>query len=626
MTMTEPTRQPSLPPRNVLTSSSNYDNNDRADTATISSSKKRVRGFFPSDPSRSEFGDIDVDDDDNDPDYQQHIEAARGEEAVEEENLLSPPRKKQKVISDINECVQVQEFLAAPTIRKLSKSHLTKGQRTLLAVTYGGNVTFDMSEAQVKCVAIKALISSGKVDGELGEAYELLKVTEIEFTNKARQENENSDVQAEFRSLDSEEFWGRLKVLESEENLLRLQIQADKEKEERDKVWDGQRIYGHVTEFSHWSMTRTEHKSEKTENFPAPEGSLSLEELFQVSEVSPNVSTEEILAEEENPIVGKETLSVQNVPQDSSEITEAKLTDIESSTLEVGQRREEAEREERRRQEEAEQSREEARREERRRQEEAEQRKEEAEREERRQEEAEQRREEAEREERRRQEEAKREERRRQHELALKESEQALKVSELELLDKELELERAKKESAEALAAQQASSSTPSALNTFLSTVNSLVSKWTEDEWEQWLEEIEFLFETYVVGPAERTLLLTKHLDGKAKAPTEHWTGINEETWLPSVRPSPGCMKLLLRGGDNSSECNTFKDVLNRTMLEDLFQCVPGLLAVYHSDKQPATLKEACRLADAWETYNHPEAECHYREHNQRANPSAACQ
>ncbi|XP_066968119.1 nucleolar protein 58-like [Macrobrachium rosenbergii] len=42
--------------------------------------------------------------------------------------------------------------------------------------------------------------------------------------------------------------------------------------------------------------------------------------------------------------------------------------------------------------------------------------------------------------------------------------------------------------------------------------------RWTEDEPEQWLEEIEFLFETYDVGPAERASVLTKHLEGKAKA------------------------------------------------------------------------------------------------------------
>ncbi|XP_066941082.1 uncharacterized protein [Macrobrachium rosenbergii] len=136
---------------------------------------------------------------------------------------------------------------------------------------------------------------------------------------------------------------------------------------------------------------------------------------------------------------------------------------------------------------------------------EEEQRQEEEEREEqRRQQEAEQRREEEEQEERKRQCESEEEERRRQHELALK--------------DRELELERAKKESAEALAAQQVSSPTPSALNTSLLTVNNLVGKWTEDELEQWLEEIEFLFETYDVSLAERALLLTKHMDGKAKA------------------------------------------------------------------------------------------------------------
>lgn len=50
--------------------------------------------------------------------------------------------------------------------------------------------------------------------------------------------------------------------------------------------------------------------------------------------------------------------------------------------------------------------------------------------------------------------------------------------------------------------------------------------------------------------------------------------------------------------------CNTFENLFNRTMLEDLFHCAPGPLAVYLNDKQPATLKKACHLADAWETYN----------------------
>ncbi|XP_066986841.1 cyclic nucleotide-gated channel beta-1-like [Macrobrachium rosenbergii] len=225
-------------------------------------------------------------------------------------------------------------------------------------------------------------------------------------SQKARQENENGDVQAEFRRLDSEEFWSRMKVLESEENLLRLQIQADKEKEERDKakeerdkereerdrarrreederekrreeeerekmtpeyynerfrslkkddkitfleyaLTDKPLRISPSTELEKkkphlspscvttTSMKRVEHRSEETEDLPVPEGSLSLEELFQEGEISPNVSTEEILAEEENPIVGKETPGSQNVPEDSSEITEAKLTDIESSTLEI---------------------------------------------------------------------------------------------------------------------------------------------------------------------------------------------------------------------------------------------------------------------------------------------------
>ncbi|XP_066959223.1 uncharacterized protein [Macrobrachium rosenbergii] len=83
------------------------------------------------------------------------------------------------------------------------------------------------------------------------------------------------------------------------------------------------------------SMRKAEHRSEETEDLPVQEGSLNLEELFQEGEVSPNVSTEEILAEEENSIVGEETPSSQNVPEGSSESTE--VTDIESSTFEVSQ-------------------------------------------------------------------------------------------------------------------------------------------------------------------------------------------------------------------------------------------------------------------------------------------------
>ncbi|XP_066958898.1 UBX domain-containing protein 1-like [Macrobrachium rosenbergii] len=60
-----------------------------------------------------------------------------------------------------------------------------------------------------------------------------------------------------------------------------------------------------------------------------------------------------------------------------------------------------------------------------------------------------------------------REERRRQHELAFKE--------------KELELERAKRENAEDMARQQASSPTPAAPNAPILSINSLVPKWTED-------------------------------------------------------------------------------------------------------------------------------------------------
>ncbi|XP_066943117.1 IgA receptor-like [Macrobrachium rosenbergii] len=100
-----------------------------------------------------------------------------------------------------------------------------------------------------------------------------------------------------------------------------------------------------------------------------------------------------------------------------------------------------------------------------------------------------------------------REEQRRQQELALKESSQALKKSELALKEKELELE-----------IQQASNTTPVAPNGPISSINSLVPKWIEEESEAWLEEIEALFENYNTIEIERALVLAKNMEGKAKA------------------------------------------------------------------------------------------------------------
>ncbi|XP_066964191.1 arginine and glutamate-rich protein 1-B-like [Macrobrachium rosenbergii] len=97
-------------------------------------------------------------------------------------------------------------------------------------------------------------------------------------------------------------------------------------------------------------------------------------------------------------------------------------------------------------------------------------------------------------------------ERRRQHKLALKESEQALKASELVLKDKEIELERARKESTKAIASQQASNPIPAAPNAPLSSLNSLVPKWTEEEPEERLEEVEALFDNFNTTEAERDL------------------------------------------------------------------------------------------------------------------------
>ncbi|XP_066941088.1 uncharacterized protein [Macrobrachium rosenbergii] len=97
-----------------------------------------------------------------------------------------------------------------------------------------------------------------------------------------------------------------------------------------------------------------------------------------------------------------------------------------------------------------------------------------------------------------------REEWRRQHKLTLKE--------------KELELKKVREESGEAMAIQQASNPTPAAPNAPISSINSLVPKWTEEELEAWLGEIEALFKNYNTTETKRALVLTKHMEGKAKA------------------------------------------------------------------------------------------------------------
>ncbi|XP_064080620.1 uncharacterized protein LOC135197485 [Macrobrachium nipponense] len=59
--------------------------------------------------------------------------------------------------------------------------------------------------------------------------------------------------------------------------------------------------------------------------------------------------------------------------------------------------------------------------------------------------------------------------------------------------------------------------------------------------------------------------------------------------------------------------CTEFQDLFNRIMLEDLYRCVPGPLAVHLNDKQPKTLVDACRLADDWETFNPSHSTAHRR-------------
>ncbi|XP_066985897.1 uncharacterized protein [Macrobrachium rosenbergii] len=119
--------------------------------------------------------------------------------------------------------LNVQKFLAVPSIQELSKSNLTEGQWTALAVACWGNVSSGMIKAQTRCIAIQALMDSGKIDKELGEAQELLNAAEAKFINKQEQQKEKSDAEEELRRI------------EAEESLIKLKMQAEREREDREK-------------------------------------------------------------------------------------------------------------------------------------------------------------------------------------------------------------------------------------------------------------------------------------------------------------------------------------------------------------------------------------------------------
>ncbi|XP_066950816.1 uncharacterized protein [Macrobrachium rosenbergii] len=282
--------------------------------------------------------------------------------------------------------INVQKFSATPSIQELSESRLIKAQWTALAVACEAKVSSGMMKAQITCITIQALMDSGKIDKELGEAQELLNVAKAEFINKQEQKKEKSDAEVELRCR------------AEEESLIKLKMQAEKERGEReesnlDPVFDVVRVQKLILKFTEeapdeffdhfervasvsqdtyrrlmlsasceeeivikhnnsqsqlvkwlkvtksnrlqravWgrlelSMKRTMSGSEETEDLSAPEGSsegsLSLEELFQESEVSPSVSNEKISQEEEDSVVLEETQSSQSVPEDSSETTVA---------------------------------------------------------------------------------------------------------------------------------------------------------------------------------------------------------------------------------------------------------------------------------------------------------------
>ncbi|XP_066955270.1 uncharacterized protein [Macrobrachium rosenbergii] len=231
--------------------------------------------------------------------------------------------------------------------------------------------------------------------------------------------------------------------------------------------------------------------------------------------------------------------------------------------------------------------------------------------------------------------------------------------------EKELKLEKSRRENGEAMAIQQASNPTPAAVNALISSINSLVPRWTEEEPEAWLEEIEWLFENYNSIETEKALVLAKHIEGKAKAalcsleksqrgdmvkvrrvimkayeiPPEKWRqqfrglakggGWTWTEWACHETQSGTCWF-------NSLSCTTFEYLLNRTTLEEFSNvCLGPLLCISVISNPPHLWKPANGLPNKpkcthCKKLGHTESDCHYKlgnnkqpsTNNQNSSPS----
>ena len=125
----------------------------------------------------------------------------------------------------------VQEYLENLSIQELSESTLTKAQWTALAKELGARVTSGMVKAQIRCIAIKALIDSGRItdEEELESANELYLGAEADRIRKEEEKKEES-VDIELIRMEREENLIKLRMLAERER-----IQAEREREEREK-------------------------------------------------------------------------------------------------------------------------------------------------------------------------------------------------------------------------------------------------------------------------------------------------------------------------------------------------------------------------------------------------------
>ncbi|XP_064078462.1 unconventional myosin-VI-like [Macrobrachium nipponense] len=121
----------------------------------------------------------------------------------------------------------------------VSRGVVSRGvaQWSALEVACSGHVSSSMIKAEIKCIAMQALIDSGRIIDE----DELLNAAQADLINKQEEKKEKSDTKLELVWVAGEESLIKLKMQaekereEREESLLKLQMQAERERVYREK-------------------------------------------------------------------------------------------------------------------------------------------------------------------------------------------------------------------------------------------------------------------------------------------------------------------------------------------------------------------------------------------------------